>query len=144
MLVKADMSALLLEENNFECRVSSVLNKNVQSFGKKYMFDHCCETCWNSDAGSPQWVLIDFKDECNLSHFEIEFQGGFAGKNCHIEAGNNKKELTIVESFFPKDNNDLQQFNLKNQITAKVFKFIFNESTDLFGRIVIYHLKLYS
>ncbi|XP_071654117.1 nuclear receptor 2C2-associated protein isoform X2 [Temnothorax longispinosus] len=77
----------LLTENNFECRVSSVLNKNVQSYGKTYMFDNCSETCWNSDAGSPQWVLISFEDECGLSSFEVEFQGGFAGKNCHIEAG---------------------------------------------------------
>ncbi|XP_024870518.1 nuclear receptor 2C2-associated protein isoform X1 [Temnothorax curvispinosus] len=134
----------LLTENNFECRVSSVLNKNVQSYGKTYMFDNCSETCWNSDAGSPQWVLISFENECGLSSFEVEFQGGFAGKNCHIEAGNDKKELTLVESFYPEDKNKLQRFNLKNQISAKVFKFMFNESYDFFGRIIIYNLSLYS
>ncbi|XP_011698452.1 PREDICTED: nuclear receptor 2C2-associated protein isoform X2 [Wasmannia auropunctata] len=109
----------LLTEKNFECRVSSVLNKNVQSYGKMYMFDNCSETCWNSDAGSPQWVFISFEEECSLSSFEIEFQGGFAGKNCHVEAGNDKKELTIIQSFSPEDTNKLQRFNLKNQISAK-------------------------
>jgi len=74
----------------------------------------------------------------------VEFQGGFAGKNCHIEAGNDKKELIIVESFSPEDKNKLQRFNLKNQVRAKVFKFVFNESTDFFGRIIIYNLSLYS
>ncbi|XP_039307499.1 nuclear receptor 2C2-associated protein [Solenopsis invicta] len=100
------------------------------------MFDNCCETCWNSDAGSPQWVVINFEKECSLSCFEIQFQGGFAGKNCHIEAGNDKKELTVIESYYPQDDNSLQQFYLKNRITAKVFKFVFNESTDLFGLIL--------
>ncbi|KYN35230.1 Nuclear receptor 2C2-associated protein [Trachymyrmex septentrionalis] len=65
--------------------------------------------------GSPQWVLINFEEECSLSSFEVEFQGGFAGKNCHIEAGNDKKELIVVESFSPEDKNKLQRFNLKNQ-----------------------------
>ncbi|KOC71164.1 hypothetical protein WH47_06225 [Habropoda laboriosa] len=40
----------LLEQYKFECRVSSVLNKNNKSYGKHYMFDNCPETCWNSDA----------------------------------------------------------------------------------------------
>ena len=30
-------------------RVSSVLNRDVKQFGKKYMFDDNEETCWNSD-----------------------------------------------------------------------------------------------
>lgn len=30
-------------------RVSSVLNRDVKQFGKKYMFDSNEETCWNSD-----------------------------------------------------------------------------------------------
>ncbi|XP_018348168.1 PREDICTED: nuclear receptor 2C2-associated protein isoform X2 [Trachymyrmex septentrionalis] len=113
----------LLTENKFECRVSSVLNKNVQSYGKMCMFDNCSETCWNSDAGSPQWVLINFEEECSLSSFEVEFQGGFAGKNCHIEAGNDKKELIVVESFSPEDKNKLQRFNLKNQRSLRYWRF---------------------
>ncbi|XP_029156507.1 nuclear receptor 2C2-associated protein [Nylanderia fulva] len=134
----------LLKENKFNCRVSSVLNKNVQSYGKMYMFDNSNETCWNSDAGSPQWIIINFEEECNISSFEIEFQGGFAGKDCHVEAGNDGKDITIVEAFYPDDTNKVQRFNLKNQIKAKTFKFVFNQSTDLFGRIIIYNLSLYS
>ncbi len=30
-------------------RVSSVLNRDVKQFGKKFMFDGDEETCWNSD-----------------------------------------------------------------------------------------------
>ncbi|EFN80604.1 nuclear receptor 2C2-associated protein [Harpegnathos saltator] len=134
----------LLEENKFECRVSSVLNKNIRSYGKKHMFDKSNETCWNSDAGTPQWVIINFEKECSLSSFEIEFQGGFVGKDCYLEAGNNEKDTTVAEAFYPEDVNNLQRFNLVNKIKAKTLKFIFNQSTDFFGRIIIYNLSLYS
>lgn len=30
-------------------RVSSVLNRDVKQFGKKFMFDCSEESCWNSD-----------------------------------------------------------------------------------------------
>ena len=33
----------------FFFRVSSVLNRDVKQFGKKYLFDGEEETCWNSD-----------------------------------------------------------------------------------------------
>ncbi|XP_076230585.1 nuclear receptor 2C2-associated protein isoform X2 [Nomia melanderi] len=60
----------LLTQNKFECRVSSVLNKNNRSYGKKHMFDNCPETCWNSDAGTPQWIIINFEQECNKTKIQ--------------------------------------------------------------------------
>ena len=30
-------------------RVSSVLGRDAKSYGKKYLFDYCDDTCWNSD-----------------------------------------------------------------------------------------------
>ncbi|XP_043263531.1 nuclear receptor 2C2-associated protein [Colletes gigas] len=132
----------LLEQNKFECRVSSVLNRNNRLYGKKHMFDNCPETCWNSEAGSPQWIAIDFEQECSLSSFEIEFQGGFVGKDCHIEVCD--KETELLEPFYPEDKNTVQRFSLERPKKAKTFKFVFNESTDFFGRIIIYKLSLYS
>ncbi|XP_012233430.1 nuclear receptor 2C2-associated protein [Linepithema humile] len=134
----------LLQGKKFDCRVSSVLNKNIRSFGKKNMFDKSTETCWNSDAGSPQWVVINFEEEHSVSSFEIEFQGGFAGKECYLEAGSDEKDTTVVEAFYPEDTNKVQRFSLNNQIKAKTFRFLFNQSTDFFGRIIIYNLSLYS
>ncbi|XP_015585330.1 nuclear receptor 2C2-associated protein [Cephus cinctus] len=134
----------LLKENKFECRVSSVLNKDIRHFGKKYMFDDCNETCWNSDSGIPQWIIFEFDKECSLSTIEIEFQGGFVGKDCFIEAGPDSKSLNFQESFFPEDTNTVQKFKLNQNIMAKIFKLVFKESTDFFGRIIIYKLSLYS
>ena len=33
-------------------RVSSVLNRDVKQFGKKFLFDGHDDTCWNSDQVS--------------------------------------------------------------------------------------------
>lgn len=98
----------------------------------------------NMLQGSPQWIVINFEEECTVSSFEIEFQGGFAGKDCHIEAGSDGKDTIVMETFYPEDTNRPQRFTLKNQMKAKTFKFVFNQSTDFFGRIIIYNLSLYS
>ncbi|XP_033213041.1 nuclear receptor 2C2-associated protein [Belonocnema kinseyi] len=134
----------LLKERKFECRVSSVLNKNIKEFGKKHLFDESNETCWNSDSGTPQWILINFEEEVDLSEIEIEFQGGFAGKQCSLEAGSDSKNLSVVEEFFPEDANTGQRFRLSETKKAKVFKLVFHNSTDFFGRIVIYRLSFHS
>ncbi|XP_029037851.1 nuclear receptor 2C2-associated protein [Osmia bicornis bicornis] len=131
----------LLTQHKFECRVSSVLNKNNRLYGRNYMFDNSPDTCWNSDAGTPQWIIINFEQECEVNSFEIEFQGGFVGKNCHLDIGD--KNTEFFESFYPEDKNTLQKFYLKKSAKAKSFKFVFNESTDFFGRIIIYKLALY-
>lgn len=106
------------------------------------MFDNSPDTCWNSDAGTPQWIIINFEQECEVNSFGIEFQGGFVGKNCHLEIGDKNNEF--LKSFYPEDTNTLQKFYLKTPVKAKLFKFVFNESTDFFGRIIIYKLALYS
>ncbi|KAL2726582.1 hypothetical protein V1478_006860 [Vespula squamosa] len=131
----------LLKECKFDCRVSSVINKDTRNYGKQYMFDDSNETCWNSDAGMQQWIRINFEKMCVISGFEIEFQGGFAGKDCYVEIGDNNDSTVIVERFFPRDANGVQCFVLKNTVTGKSFKLIFNESTDLFGRIIVYKLS---
>ncbi|OXU24930.1 hypothetical protein TSAR_015952 [Trichomalopsis sarcophagae] len=134
----------LLKEQKFECRVSSVLNKNVKSYGKQFMFDDDGETCWNSDSGSPQWVLISFPQEVDLSSIEIQFQGGFAGQKSHVEAGADSKSLEKVQDIYPEDINTTQLFKLNSVTKAKVFKIVFESSTDFFGRIIIYKLSLIS
>uniref|UniRef100_T1IWQ7 F5/8 type C domain-containing protein n=1 Tax=Strigamia maritima TaxID=126957 RepID=T1IWQ7_STRMM len=90
--------------------VSSVLNKDVKQFGKKYIFDNRDDTCWNSDQGSPQWILIEFPSAVEIREIHIQFQGGFSGKDCWLEG---KFEVTPV--------------------SLKYLKLIFNSSTDFFG-----------
>ena len=129
---------LLSDSSNFAAKVSSVLNKNVKEFGKKFLFDGREDTCWNSDQGSPQFVLISFeKPPEKISQLQIQFQGGFVGTQCHVVVN----ETQTVE-FFPEDSNKLQTFSLDNVENCESLKIVFGASTDFFGRITIYQLKL--
>lgn len=137
---------LLEDVRSFECRVSSVLNRNAKEFGKKHLFDGQADTCYNSDQGTPQWISINFGSaERSASEVRIQFQGGFAGKNCWVEVSKSGSAEDLVErqAFFPEDTNKLQSFALVPPVTGKLFKFVFGESTDLFGRITIYRFELY-
>lgn len=87
------------------CSVSSVLNRDVKQFGKKYMFDGSEETCWNSDQGSPQWVFFEFNQPVLIQEVQMQFQGGFVGKECHLTGTECSGGQSIhLADFFPDDN----------------------------------------
>jgi len=133
------------EAEDFEVKVSSVLNRQVREYGKMYMFDGREDTCWNSDQGTPQWIRIEFgeDDERQIDRVEFMFQGGFAGKTCWMEVSQDLKTYEKVQDFYPEDINKLQKFPLENPVKAKAFKVVFADSTDFFGRITIYQMKLF-
>ncbi|XP_043909853.1 BLOC-1-related complex subunit 8 isoform X2 [Protopterus annectens] len=79
-----------------ESRVSSVLNRDTKQFGKKFLFDNNEETCWSSDQGSTQWVLLEFPQTVNVSELLIQFQGGFAGRLCRLEVTDRFTESMYV------------------------------------------------
>lgn len=56
-------SAWQLTDVLFDFRVSSVLNRDVKQYGKKYLFDCNEETCWNSDQ--VKQLLVSFR-YCSL------------------------------------------------------------------------------
>lgn len=129
---------LLADKSTFTAKVSSVLNKNVKEFGKKFLFDGREDTCWNSDQGSPQFVAISFSAPQTITKLEIQFQGGFVGTQCYLLI--NDCEANKVE-FFPEDSNKLQTFPV-NLVGCQNLKIVFGGSTDFFGRVTIYQLKL--
>jgi len=129
---------LLSNKSEFSAKVSSVLNKNVKEFGKQFLFDGREDTCWNSDQGSPQYILISFNQpQAKISQLQIQFQGGFVGNQCHLIVNSDEKV-----DFYPEDSNKLQTFPIEltgvNQL-----KISFGGSTDFFGRITIYQLNLF-
>ena len=134
-------SDLLCDPDSFACKVSSVLNRNVKEFGKKFLFDGREDTCWNSEQGKPQFIHIQFNDgqKRHLSELQIMFQGGFAGKSIKII---NEDNCEVI--FYPEDNNKLQKFQLKDLFSGNKFKIVFEDSTDFFGRITVYKLCLIS
>ncbi|CAI9559500.1 unnamed protein product [Staurois parvus] len=89
-------------------RVSSVLQRDVKQFGKQFLFDHRDETCWNSDQGSCQWIVLEFTQKVSVSEIHIQFQGGFSSRNCILEGCLKNEELKTVTEFYPEDINALQ------------------------------------
>ncbi len=127
-------------KDSYTVKVSSVLNRNVKEFGKKFLLDGREDTCWNSDQGSPQYIQIVFNDnlKINIAEIRIMFQGGFAGKECQVEVnGYCDKKL----DFHPEDNNKLQCFPMILDQCSSL-KIVFNQSSDFFGRITIYQLQI--
>ncbi|ORY68161.1 nuclear receptor 2C2-associated protein-like protein [Neocallimastix californiae] len=132
----------LIELHEPIIKVSSTYQRDVKNFGKQFMTDNDDETCWNSDQGSPQSILINFEEnEVCPKTLLCMFQGGFAGKECEIKGFINDSWETITE-FFPEDSNTLQIFPLNVTEPCSKFKIVFKTSTDFYGRIIIYKLDL--
>ncbi|XP_063084106.1 nuclear receptor 2C2-associated protein isoform X1 [Cavia porcellus] len=122
-------------------RVSSVLNRNTRQFGKKHLFDQEEETCWNSDQGPSQWVVLQFPQRVCVSQLQIQFQGGFSSRQGHLEGSQRGEALRNIVVFYPKDDNSLQTFPVPPTEVDQL-KVTFEDTTDLFGRVVIYHLRV--
>ncbi|KAM6921740.1 nuclear receptor 2C2-associated protein [Xenentodon cancila] len=125
-----------------QSRVSSVLNRDVKQFGKKYMFDCNEETCWNSDQGECQWVSLEFPRSVNVLEIKVQFQGGFSAKTCRLEGCPKEGDFTVLGHFYPEDNNSLQIFPIQEAIAVDKVKIIFENSADFFGRIIVYSLDV--
>ena len=81
---------------------------------------------------------------------ELTFQGGFVGTKCSVEAvkpgGGQKWE--VLTRIYPEDVNRKQSFDLvpasepdaERQVEG--LKFVFEESSDFFGRVTVYDLQL--
>eukprot|EP00043_Microstomoeca_roanoka_P017753 m.186079 g.186079 ORF g.186079 m.186079 type:complete len:144 (-) comp16694_c5_seq3:1121-1552(-) len=127
-------------------RVSSVLNGDGKQFGKKFLADDREDTCWNSDQGSPQFVELKLDQPQQVTRLKIMFQGGFAGKNCILSGkAAGEEEYTDLGHFYPDDVNYEQEFLDVNpeKKTVSMLRLVFPESTDFFGRVTIYTLKVF-
>ncbi|XP_075169419.1 nuclear receptor 2C2-associated protein [Haematobia irritans] len=142
---KMDQNNILLTEK-FKCSVSSVLNKDTKQNGKQFLYDGQFDTAWSSNEGSPQYISIEFEEPQSISSFSLQFQGGFASKEGRIEIQSEDAidNAGYEQPFFADDINAVQLFPLKEpQFHVKRVKFVFNTSTDFFGRIIVYSLKIF-
>ncbi|CAG5864715.1 unnamed protein product [Menidia menidia] len=133
-------SSLICSETQH--RVSSVLNRDVKQFGKKFMFDSNEETCWNSDQGECQWVSLDFPGTVKVSEVKVQFQGGFSAKTCRLDGCLKGEDFTTLCHFYPDDNNALQSFPIQEAPAVDRVKIMFENSADFFGRIIVYSLDI--
>uniref|UniRef100_A0A3Q2R1G1 Nuclear receptor 2C2-associated protein n=1 Tax=Fundulus heteroclitus TaxID=8078 RepID=A0A3Q2R1G1_FUNHE len=125
-----------------QSRVSSVLNRDVKQYGKKFMFDCNEETCWSSDQGDCQWVSLEFPQTVKVSEVKLQFQGGFSAKTCRLEGRLKDGDFLGLSQFYPEDNNCLQSFPIQEAPTVDKVKILFENSADFFGRIIVYSLDI--
>ncbi|KAI9503670.1 hypothetical protein BX070DRAFT_138696 [Coemansia spiralis] len=121
-------------------KVSSVLNRDTPSYGKQHLFDGNIETCWNSEQGESQHILVEFAAPVRIHVIRIQFQGGFAGRETQLFDSTRNAKICPLH---PEDNNKLQTFVLPDAeqlVTRKRIKIHFASSSDFYGRIIIYAL----
>ncbi|CAK5280662.1 unnamed protein product [Mycena citricolor] len=140
------MSQSLLSPD-ISIRVSSTLDKSV---GKKHLVDNNPETCWTSQQGLPQYVQFTFPQPVVPQIVEFTFQGGFVATRCVIKVAAGLEEWKIAARIYPEDTNRRQSFTVKahdgaeDPIVGGVdrLRLEFEESSDFFGRITLYDLKV--
>ncbi|EPZ32802.1 nuclear receptor 2C2-associated protein [Rozella allomycis CSF55] len=125
--------------NEYIIGSNSTLNKDVKNFGKQHMFDDG-EGCWNSDNGSPQSIVVGFKERVIVEGIELSFQGGFVGTPMIVQSFENG-EWKDCEKFYMDDSNAKQSVKFKEKVECEKLRIVFEASTDLFGRVTIYNLK---
>ncbi|KAF9469601.1 galactose-binding domain-like protein [Collybia nuda] len=129
-------------------KVSSTLDKSV---GKKHIIDDSPETCWTSLEGLPQYIQLSFDTPVIPKRALLTFQGGFVGTHCSVYTSldlTNKKTWSLLKAIYPEDVNRKQSFDLHPPISGNInegvtsIKLVFETSSDFFGRITVYDLKL--
>uniref|UniRef100_A0A3B1JSL7 Nuclear receptor 2C2-associated protein n=1 Tax=Astyanax mexicanus TaxID=7994 RepID=A0A3B1JSL7_ASTMX len=92
--------------------------------------------------GDQQWVFLEFPEPVKVSELRLQFQGGFSGRSCKLEGCNKEGNLEHIEDFYPEDDNSLQSFPIQDAPLVQKVKIVFKNSTDFFGRIVVYSLDI--
>jgi hypothetical protein len=121
--------------------------------------------------GIPQHIQVTFESPATVNSISLTFQGGFVGKKCAlygrrqvrddtlkdiatgVHSANADASWSLLERIYPEDVNRKQTFTLSSAIVTTSegpqdirgydqLKIVFEESTDFFGRIVVYALSI--
>lgn len=137
----------LIPTNPQDVKVSSTLDKST---GKKHLTDSNPETCWTSRQGPGQYIHLTFQRPAIPKRITIIFQGGFVGIKCRIEVSesSDRPEWQTWTYIHPEDANRRQAFDLiihRDKLPRegiRSMKLVFEESSDFYGRITIYELRI--
>lgn len=94
------------------------------------------------NQGENQWITIKFARPVQVTHVDLQFQGGFSCSKVIVELFE-EKEKCGEKVIYPEDNNRLQTFGDIHGQNVDNLKLLLCESSDLFGRIIIYKLDVF-
>ena len=142
-------------------RASSVLQNNTKVYGPAKALD--CDdvlTSWNSE-GSPNgkkesFLIIDFSGggkhpnrTVKASELGVQFQAGFAAEEVTVytkpktEVSGGASRWLKAEEIEADDDHELQSFPLSVEDPTTALKIVFNETSDFYGRVIIYQIKVW-
>lgn len=102
---------------------------------------------------------MTFETPVRAQSLSITFQGGFVGLRCALfvkrqptsspEVDKDHEAWVLSDRLFPEDVNRRQSFSLANRTVDALeiesyiqLKLVFEQSSDFFGRIVVYDLSI--
>lgn len=139
-------------------RSSSVQQNNSKVYGPAKALD--CEdklTSWNSE-GCPNgkkdnFFIVDFSGggkhpgrTVKLEELCVQFQAGFAAEEmtvCVQTMSSGSGSWSKVDEVEADDDHELQSFPLAVADAATALKIVFSETTDFYGRVIIYQLQVW-
>jgi hypothetical protein len=142
--METDGRSVLLTGPNTKIKARTVLNKAAE-FAARNVFDGKPDTCYNSDQGTPQYLLLDLEKSVAVDKIEVMFQGGFVGQDVAIELGSSIDDLTVIGVWETiKYNNEQQSISLsRGEVNGRYLKLNIPRTTDFYGRVTIYSLAVY-
>ena len=132
-----------------------MLQNNTKVYGPAKALD--CDnalTSWNSE-GSPNgkkesFFIVDFSGAGGRSvtaeELCVQFQAGFAAEEITVfvkKARDEPSKWTRVEEIEADDDHELQSFPLSVADAITALKIVFDETTDFYGRVIVYQLQVW-
>jgi hypothetical protein len=132
-------------------KVSSVLDNKVAMYGGQNVLDNDRESSWTSSQsiqqdGVVQTLSISLDKAVTINELSFTFQGGFVAQETELLISDDGVEWTnagVDDAIDIEDVNEKQIFDLSDDggVAAQYFKFVFNASSDFYGRVIIYDLR---
>lgn len=158
MTKKRDDGSTLLSHlsTGTTAKASSVQQNNTKVYGPAKALD--CDsalTSWNSE-GSPNgkqesFFIVDFSGggkhpnrTVKLEELCVQFQAGFAAEEMTVYIQSNTTDSgrwSKVEEIEADDDHEIQSFPLSVAEAITGLKIVFDETTDFYGRVIVYQLQ---
>mmetsp|Transcript_3520 Transcript_3520/g.9308 ORF Transcript_3520/g.9308 Transcript_3520/m.9308 type:complete len:168 (-) Transcript_3520:390-893(-) len=161
MAKKRDDGSTLLSHpsTGTTAKASSVLQNNTKTYGAAKALD--CEnalTSWNSEGSrngkNENFLVVDFTGggkhpdrTVKIEELCLQFQAGFAAEELTVYVRTTEGGIgpwSKAEELEADDDHDLQSFPLSPaEEAATAIKIVFNETTDFYGRVILYQLQVW-
>ena len=148
---KLNNEIICLTNKNTRVKVSSTLKGSPENTKDK-LFDGNIETSWYSSQGKSQYIYVYFDYPVKIREIYFNFDSGFSPKDIEMsisendEFNNKKPNLIFIKTFNitnTKENVLILDENEAGKCNnVRTVKFLMKKFCDLFGRVIIYDLKI--